>query len=60
VPEPDQTVIVHIKIVTSLVEGRPVSFSEVFSMVRFILRQHSMGWLANFVYKVPNPNDLPP
>jgi hypothetical protein len=46
--------------VTSLIEGRPVGFSEVFAMVRFVLRQHSMGWLANFVYNAPNADNLPP
>jgi len=59
-PEPDQTVIVHLKMVTSLVEGRPVAFSEVFAMVRRILRQHSIGWPADIGYNVLNLNNPPP
>jgi hypothetical protein len=59
-PEPDQTVIVHLKMVTSLIEGRPVAWSEVFAMVRLILRQHSIGWLGNLVYNAPKPGNPPP
>jgi hypothetical protein len=59
-PEPDQTVIVHLKMVTSLVEGRAVAFWEVFAMVRRILRQHSIGWPAELDYNLPNLDNPPP
>jgi len=59
-PEPDQTVIVHLKMVTSLVEGRAVGFLEVFAMVRRILRQHSIGWPAKLGYNLPNLDNPPP
>lgn len=59
-PEPDQSVIVYLKVVTSLIEGRPVAFSEVISLVQRILRQHSIGWKPNHLYNASYRDKPPP
>ena len=46
---PDQIIIVHLGVVTSLIEGRPVSPVEIVAMVRRILRQHSMDNQENLI-----------
>jgi len=58
--EPDQVLIVHLQMVISLIEGRAVAVSEIFSMLRRILRQHSIGWLQKSVYTPPKANKTPP
>ena len=59
-PDPDQPVIVHLKVVTSLIEGRAVALSEIFSMVRCILRQHSIEWIGDGSYNAPYLYNPPP
>jgi len=59
-PDPDQPVIIHLKVVTSLIEGRAVTVSEVFSMVRRILRQHSIEWIREACYDAPYLDNPPP
>ena len=59
-PEPDQSIIVHLQLVTSLIEGRAVSLSEIFAMLKRILRQHSIGWPKKPVYTSPVLNKTPP
>jgi hypothetical protein len=58
--EPDQALIVHLKTVTSLIEGRSVALSEIFAMVRRILRQPSLDSSGKTVYQDPYPGNLPP
>ena len=59
-PVPAHPVLVHLKLVTSLIEGRAVALSEIFSMVRRILRQPSIGWLADGGYNGPYFDDPAP
>lgn len=56
----EQTLIIHLGVVTSLIEGRPVSLAEIVAMVKRILRQHSMDNRENLVYQNPCWQDLPP
>lgn len=58
--EPVQPVIVHLKVVASLVEGRSVALSEIFAMARRILRQLSLDSRGNTVYQGSDPENLPP
>lgn len=60
VPKLDQALIVHIRVATSLIEGRPVCLAEIVSMVKRILRQHSLDNRENLVYQDPCWQDLPP
>lgn len=59
-PEADHPVIEHLKVVISLIEGRAVALSEILSMVRHILRQHSIGWPGDGGYNGPYSDDPPP
>jgi hypothetical protein len=59
-PEPDHSVIIHLKVVTSLIEGRAVALSEILSMVRRLLRQHSIEWPGDGDYNAPYLDDPPP
>lgn len=59
-PEPDQPIIVHLQMVVSLIEGRAVALSEIFSMLRRLLRQHSIGWLKESDYTPSKPQKTPP
>jgi hypothetical protein len=58
--EPNQPLIAHLQIVTSLIEGRAVAVSEILVMLRRLLRQPSIGWLNKSVYTPPEPEKLPP
>jgi hypothetical protein len=58
--DPVQPVIVHLKVVTSLIEGRSVALSEIFAMVRRILRQPSLDSWGITVYQGPYSENLPP
>jgi hypothetical protein len=40
--EVDQTTVLHIQMLTSLIEGRAVSLKEVIGLINKILRQHSI------------------
>jgi hypothetical protein len=59
-PKLDQTLIIHLRVVTSLVEARPVSLADVLCMVKEILRQHSFDKRGNRVYEVLYSENLPP
>jgi hypothetical protein len=56
----DRPLIAHLKVVTSLIEGRSVALSEIFAMVRRILRQPSLDSWGKTVYQGPYPENLPP
>jgi hypothetical protein len=59
-PEADHPVVVHLKVVTSLIEGRAVAVSEIISMVRRLLRQHSIEWPGDSRYNAPYLDDPSP
>jgi hypothetical protein len=58
--EADRPVIAHLKVVASLIEGRPVALSEIISMVRRILRQPSLDSWEKTIYQDPYPENMPP
>jgi hypothetical protein len=60
VPKLDQTFMVHLRVVTSLIEGRPVSRAEIVALVERILRQHSLDNLKDLLYQYPSWRELPP
>jgi len=60
VEDPDQSLLVHLRLVTSLIEGRQVILSEILSMVKRILRQHSLDNLGGSVYQISYSLNLPP
>ena len=59
-PRAEQTLMVHLGVVTRLIEGRPVSLAEIVAMVKRILRQHSLDKQENLVYQDSRWQDLPP
>lgn len=59
-PKVDRPLIVHLQVVTSLIEGRAVSLAEIASMVKEILRQPSIGKWGKCVYEVPYADKSPP
>ena len=59
-PRAEQTLMVHLGVVTRLIEGRPVSLAEIVAMVKRMLRQHSLDNRENLVYQDPCWQDLPP
>ena len=59
-PGVDQTLIVHLRVATSLIDGRPVCLAEIVAMVKRILRQHSLDNRENLVYQEPCMQDVPP
>lgn len=50
----------HIRMVTSLCEGRWVSLDEILSMLTDVLRQHCMGRKKRIDYVIQNLNQKPP
>lgn len=56
----DQALIAHIRVVTSLIERRPIPLADVLLMVKGLLRQHSLDNRKNPVYQDPYPANLPP
>jgi len=59
-PKVDQTLIVHLRVVTSLIEGRSVALAEIVAMIKRILRQPSLDKWGKRLYKVPYSDYLPP
>lgn len=59
-PKLDTTLIVHLKVVTSLIEARPVGLAQIIFMVKSILRQLSLDNQANYLYQVLHADNLPP
>lgn len=47
----DKPMLSYLQLVTSIIEGRPVGLGEIVLMVKDILRQHSIGSKAKFVYE---------
>ena len=58
--KPDQSLLIHLKVVISLIEGRPVDLADIVFIVENILRQHSFDKEAKYVYPVPYSDNLPP
>ncbi len=50
-PKVDETLLVHLRVVTSLIEGRSVALAEIVAMIKRMFRQHSMGKGQHFVYQ---------
>jgi len=59
-PKVDQSLIVHLRVVTSLIEGRSVALAEIVAMIKRILRQHSLDKWAKRIYELPYSEHLPP
>jgi hypothetical protein len=59
-PNVDRTLIVHLRVVTSLIEGRSVALAEIVAMIKRILRQHSLDKWGKRIYEVPYCEHLPP
>jgi hypothetical protein len=60
VEDPDQSLLVHLQLVTSLIEGRQVVLSEILSMVKRILRQPSFDKQGKCIYQISYSLNLPP
>jgi hypothetical protein len=56
----DKTMILHLQVVTSLIEKRPVALSDIFLMLENILRQHSIVILGKSWYEGRYSNKSPP
>ncbi len=56
----DRVVVEHVRMVTSLIEGRPVSRNEILRMLSKVMRQHSMGRRSRLDYIVLELNKHPP
>jgi len=59
-PKVDQSLIVHLRVVTSLIEQRSVVLAEIVAMIKRILRQHSLDKWEKRIYEVPYSEHLPP
>ncbi len=56
----DKTVILHLQVVTSLIEKRPVALAEILLIVENIMRQHSIVISGKSWYEGRYPNKSPP
>ncbi len=56
----DRVVVEHVRMVTSLIEGRPVSRNETLRMLSKVMRQHSIGRRSRLDYIVSELNKNPP
>ena len=56
----DRVVVEHVRMVTSLIEGRPVSRNETLRMLSKVMRQHSIGRRSRLDYIVLELNKNPP
>ncbi len=56
----DQTTICHIQLMTTMIEGRSVAFKDILSLVRDLLRQHSIDLRKKPMYKRPYSRKQPP
>jgi hypothetical protein len=56
----DQSLLVHLQLVTSLIEGRQVVLADIVSMVKRILRQPSFDKQEKCIYQIPYAENLPP
>lgn len=59
-PKVDQTLIVHLRVVSSLIEGRSVALAEIVAMIKRILRQHRLDKWGKRLYEVPYSEHWPP
>jgi hypothetical protein len=59
-PKVDQTLIVHLRVVASLIEGRSVALAEIVALIKRILRQPCLDKWGKRQYKVPYSDSLPP
>jgi len=56
----DVATVGHIQLVTSLVEGRWIGFTEIFAMLDKILRQHSIDSAVKLLYAATYRQKSPP
>ena len=56
----EPTIVLHIQLTTSLIEGRSVGLKEVIVMVERILRQHSIDKGKKVPYRVDGHHAKPP
>lgn len=56
----DAGMVAHVRMVTSLIEGRRVSLDEILKMLARAVRQHSLGRVRRIDYIVGQLNKAPP
>jgi hypothetical protein len=56
----DGTTLLHIKTVTSLIEGRPVALKDIITMITAIMRQLSIDKRKRFTYVKSYLGKIPP
>jgi hypothetical protein len=56
----DETTLLHIQTVTSLIEGKPVGLDDIIIMVTAIMRQLSIDKRKRFTYVDSYPEKIPP
>lgn len=59
-PAPDEAMVEHVRMVTSLIEGRQVGRKEILAMLRKVLRQHSIGERGKIGDNVARSDEHPP
>ena len=59
-PGPNSGMVEHVRMVVSLIEGRPVSRAEIAAMLRKVLRQHRMSKPGKIGDSVVRSNEHPP
>ena len=59
-PEFDEGIVEHVRMVTSLIEGREVSREEVVEMLKRTMRQHSIGREKRIEYILRSLKEKPP
>ena len=58
--EVDRGIVMHVQMVTSLIEGRNVSLDEIYRMLDKVLRQHSIDSADKSFYGGPGSQKIPP
>jgi hypothetical protein len=56
----DRTIVCHIQLTTSLIEGRAVSFEQIIKLIGVILRQHSIDKRKRLLYAGCGGGEDPP
>lgn len=60
VPMPNAEIVEHVRMVVSLIEGRPVSRAEIEAMLKKVLRQHRMPKPGKIGDSVVRSDEHPP
>jgi hypothetical protein len=58
--EVDRGIVSHVRLVTSLIEGRNVSLNEIYRMLNSRMRQHSIDSAEKTFYGGPGSQKIPP